>query len=350
VASNTKIEWADHTVNFWMGCKPVSEGCEHCYARRFWGLHDMKPGERRQVSRITTEKTLRKAKPGDRVFVNSLSDFFDPEAPQAWRDEAVALMALHPRLTFLLLTKRPQHMAGYIAGLRKRARGYWHGVMGLLAEFYDGNDEDARWQEVWQVDEEAFGPRDPGKLGDYSLDDPRNIWLGVTAENQRRYDERVRALRDVRWPGKKFLSLEPLLGEIRFGLSGEAVYGIDLVIAGGESGPAARPMAPKWVRSVREQCQLAGVPFFFKQWGEYVQADALSVAPDNAQPRPFPDLGSRRCLYDFSSLAAGVNGRARMIFVGRAPDDRCYARLGKTKAGRVLDGRTWEELPGEERA
>lgn len=249
MGADTKIEYVERTVNFWMGCEPVSEGCEHCYARGFWRRMRMKPGERRRVSNKTIQATLRKAKPGDFVFVNSLSDFFDdywPQASHPWRVGATRCFVRRDDLTFLLLTKRPKIMK------------HW-----------------ADWVQ---------------NICNTSLS---NVWLGVTAENQARADERIPQLLDIDWPGKKFVSIEPMLGEIdlrrwlaiythigppccikkegyhRLGhaTTNPPLPELDWVILGGETGAQARPMKPDWARSVRDQCHAAGVPFFFKAWG-----------------------------------------------------------------------------------
>lgn len=259
MGADTKIEYVERTVNFWMGCEPVSEGCEHCYARYFWRLHGMKPGERRRASDKTIRATLRKAKPGDLVFVNSLSDFFDPAGAQ-WRAHALDIMVSRRDLTFLLLTKRPEHIAEAVCGA---GSGITH------------------------------------------------IWLGVTAENQARADERIPQLLGIDWPGKKFVSIEPMLGEIdlrrwlaiyshigppccitkegyhRLGhaTTNPPLPELDWVIVGGETGAKARPMKPEWVRSVRDQCVEAGVPFFFKAWGGKKEGAVLDGREWKERPR-----------------------------------------------------------------
>jgi protein gp37 len=147
-----------------------------------------------------------------------------------------------------------------------------------------------------------------------------NVWLGVTAENQEEADKRIPIL--LRTPAaKRFVSCEPLLSPINFFVPGHRItgigamalrLGIDWVIVGGESGPGARPMRPEWVRDVRKQCVVAGVPFFFKQWGEWLHDDE-ALCP--------------------GECSIGYHAQGDML------------RIGKRRAGRELDGRTWEEFP-----
>lgn len=278
MAANTKIEWAHDTFNPWTGCAKVSPACQHCYAEGFarfphigtWGAS----GARMRTSDANWKKPLawdRQAKAAGtrrRVFCASLADVFedradlDPMRADLWR-----LIKQTPSLDWLLLTKRPARMASWAAE---------HG---------------------W----------------------PENAWAGTTVEDQRRADERIPALLQV--PARvRFLSMEPLLGPVD--LSGYTMGGVPAVplhwvIAGGESGPNARPMHPKWVRSLRDQCIQADVPFHFKQWGEW--------APD--------------CLCGKSGVCRTTPRPA-----GTCPGGVMF-RCGKHRAGRLLDGRAWDEVP-----
>jgi len=278
MAANTKIEWAHDTFNPWTGCAKVSPACQHCYAEGFarfphigtWGAS----GARMRTSDANWKKPLawdRQAKAAGtrrRVFCASLADVFedradlDPMRADLWR-----LIKQTPSLDWLLLTKRPARMASWAAE---------HG---------------------W----------------------PENAWAGTTVEDQRRADERIPALLQV--PARvRFLSMEPLLGPVD--LSGYTMGGVPAVplhwvIAGGESGPNARPMHPKWVRSLRDQCIQADVPFHFKQWGEW--------APD--------------CLCGKSGVCRTTPRPA-----GTYPGGVMF-RCGKHRAGRLLDGRAWDEVP-----
>ena len=245
MAKTTKIPWADMRWNPWMGCTPASEGCAHCYAKRFWNLHGIKPGELRRTSDRTFRSILSKTQypSGSRVFVCSISDFFHKDVRFSWRHDAWEMMAARPDLIFLVLTKRAR-----------------------CSEWVNVERLKTLWPEAsWD-----------------------HVWLGVTAENQKQWDLRVGELMRIQWPGKRFVSCEPMLGEIdadhcdagqslgpcdECGERGsnnqcEACDGlpsIDWVICGGESGPKARPFDLAWARSLRDQCVEAGVPFFFKQ-------------------------------------------------------------------------------------
>lgn len=282
MGENTAIEWASHTFNPWVGCTKVSPGCKFCYAehlmdhrmgRAKWGAGQ--PRQRTSLANrrkpIAWDKAAAKAGIRQRVFSASLSDVFDVEAPQEWRDELWALIAKTSNLDWLLLTKRPQN------------------VMGMVP---------ASWKFLF----------------------PKNVWMGVSVENQDAANERIPILLDI--PAcTRFLSCEPLLGPVdltrvrvpwgeRNALDG-AVEGrgmtpsIDWVIVGGESGANARPMHPEWARSLRDQCLVSGTRFFFKQWGEW--------GP--------------------SQIEAVLNGEMEM------------SMLGKKSAGRLLDGELYSSIP-----
>lgn len=327
MAENTKIEWADATVNHWAGCTKVSPACDHCYAermaKRLWGIEWGAGQPRKQYtsSRDMLEALDRKARRLGRpmrVFHNSLSDFFDNEVPGAWRAKALQAMKDTPNLIHLLLTKR----------------------IGNASSMLD----------------EAVELMDTG-MGVWAPSVFKNVWIGATVVNQEEADRDIPKLLAV--PAeKRFLSIEPLLGAIDlrnlnsgretnefdclapdicdvaikgwtgtsptweedfeewFGVRPESVHPgdpmhkrIDWVIVGGESGPGARPIHPEWARSIRDQCVAAGVAFFFKQWGEY----ALNWLNDDAGHK--------------------IRGSEWMD------------RMGKRASGRLLDGRTWDEVP-----
>jgi len=239
MGDRTKIEWAQASYNPWMGCAKVSEGCRNCYAQR-----DMKRFGRDfgtpTRSKTTFEDPLKWKEPR-RIFVCSWSDFFLETVPPDWREDAWAVMRQAPQHTYLLLTKRPQNIAGMLPKTWT-ARPY------------------------------------------------PNVWLGVSAENQRRADERIPLLLQVP-AAVHFVSAEPLLGPIDFlgpwydWLTGWATQAepdqrgdpvpvqvqtdkLNWVITGGESDlQNLRPMDLAWVRSIRDQCQEAGVAFFYKQRG-----------------------------------------------------------------------------------
>jgi len=152
----------------------------------------------------------------------------------------------------------------------------------------------------------------------------KNVWLGVTTENQQRAEERIPILLQIP-AAVRFVSIEPMLGpiELRRAFGGEGprhtyIEQVDWVICGGETGPGARPMHPRWVRSLRDQCQEAGVPFFFKSWGDFAPCD------------------------NYSGLQKPVS-----VISLDGQDDGMMTKVGKKKAGRMLDGRTWDETPKE---
>lgn len=247
MAENTKIQWADHTFNPWIGCTKVSEGCKFCYAEtqdnhRKWTPEGWGPGKpRKRTSAANWKKPLKWDKEAQeegvrrRVFCASLADVFDDEVPQEWRDDLWQLVQATPNLDWLLLTKRPQSIHGMVPAC-------WSG---------------GEW--------------------------PANAWLGVTAENQQRADERIPLLLDCPAP-VRFLSCEPLLGPLdltqytcSFRDTSPDVITIHReiawVICGGESGPNARRMDPEWALHLQRQCRapalfgLFSVNFFFKQAG-----------------------------------------------------------------------------------
>lgn len=206
MADFSAIEWTEATWNPWHGCERISPGCAHCYMYRDKKRYGQDP------STVTRSKTTFDApgkwKRAKIIFTCSWSDFFIEQA-DGWRAEAWDVIRSTPQHTYQILTKRPDRIRPHL-------------------------------------------PPD-WPLG--------NVWLGVSVENPRFY-WRVEALGEVD-ARVRFLSLEPLLAP----MEQLPLQGISWAIVGGESGPGCRPMKPEWVRSIREQCATAGVPFFFKQWG-----------------------------------------------------------------------------------
>lgn len=303
-----------------------------------WGPH----GERKRTSEANWNKVISwnraAAKAGERrkVFVASLADVFDNHKSirQEWRDDLWALIRACKHLDFLLLTKRPQNIRKYLP-------------------------ED--WGNGWP-----------------------NVWLGTTVENQEQADRRIPILLEVP-AAVHFLSCEPLLGEVRlssgyhdylegwkcepvccgkiqrgyvFEPNGSPVgegreccgnpvpeqvqtHKIDWVICGGESGPGSRPMHPDWARSLREQCKAAGVPFFFKQWGEWLPWEADIQPPFwQSQDGRYED-GHTLFPDDVCDGNPHWQDGEDLLDVGHT----VHQKVGKKRAGRQLDGKLHDEFP-----
>jgi protein gp37 len=214
MAIGTPIEWTESSWNPVTGCTKISPGCKHCYAERMAKrLQAMGQANYAHGFEVTLQEhmlglPLRWKKPQS-IFVNSMSDLFHDEVPLAYIQRVFEVMRRADWHQFQVLTKRA----------------------GRLREL----DSELAWTP--------------------------NVWMGVSVES-RKYLERIDSLRAT-GAAVKFLSIEPLLEDLGI----IDLFGIDWVIAGGESGPGARPMNPSWVRNIREQCSAAGVAFFFKQWG-----------------------------------------------------------------------------------
>jgi protein gp37 len=300
MSQNTKIEWATHTFNPWIGCTKVSPGCANCYAeahdRRFGGGHWGKGVPRKRTSEANWRKPLKWDRDAQenrpRVFCASLADWLDDEVPIEWLADLLGLIHSTPNLDWLLLTKRPEN---------------WLHRMALAQSItVDGNP----FPTVRKLTDKWFAGRPPA-----------NVWIGTTVEDQTRADERIPALLKI--PAKvRFLSCEPLLGPVDFAKGGCAAWMglIEWVICGGESGPNARPMHPDWARTLRDQCAAACVPFFFKQWGEWI---------------PF-GMGASY-MQSFKE--------AKLLPNGPGATGWPVYRVGKKLAGRQLDGREHSEFP-----
>jgi protein gp37 len=318
MAERTGIEWTDATVNFWWGCTKVGPGCDHCYAEtwsaRFGGEHWGLGAPRRKIkgaaamlNRLDNDYAWWAADaqiggyhPNSRrrVFIQSMSDLFDTEVPLEWFAEAWGKIVQCYRIDIQIVTKR-------ISVVEKRLA-----AIGVT---------------TW----------------------PKHAGLVVTVCNQdeaNRDIPRLLALKSklgIPWVG---VSAEPLLGPIDFGQVEDDLPfnawltwldGLDWVIVGGESGPTARPMHPDWARSIRDQCEAAGTPFFFKQWGEWGQCGTFQTMADGP--------------YWPGNLVKepAVTGLCRAISAveGRVAYGSTLERVGKTKAGRVLDGVTHDAMP-----
>lgn len=329
---NSTIEWTHHTFNGWRGCSKVSDGCRNCYAEKMskrnpgvlgeWGAH----GTRVIASEAQWKLPLKwdrlaQVSGRKRVFCASLGDVFEdrPELVEP-RHRLFNLIMETPYLDWLLLTKRPENMQGMIEE-----------TVGHMGEGYAD-----MWPHCFQ-----------------------NVWLGTSVENQAAADQRIPKLLEVP-AALHFLSCEPLLGMVdlspwlyacsaceepvkplspqwRMGYEGwehrcDDAHpqcghfdvnihnkGVDWVIVGGESGAKARPMLPDWARSLRDQCSDAGVPYFMKQWGEWL---------------PFSHGGSGEPKQHYIDSRNGMGQSAASIH-----------RVGKKKAGRLLDGREHNDVP-----
>jgi protein gp37 len=309
VSANTKIEWATHTFNPWEGCQKVGPGCDHCYAEnrnaRFGGGVAINWGPnapRRRTSAANWDKPLAWNAGHDayfaehghrqRVFCASLADVFDNAVDPEWRADLFELILATPNLDWLLLTKRIGNVGN------------------MLPVPFD------------------FDKHYP------------NVWLGATIVNQEEADRDIPKLLAVP-AAKRFLSMEPLLGPVKINPEHFQRHpdrrkgtdwdyeGINWVIVGGESGPGARPMHPDWARSLRDQCEAAGVPFLFKQWGEWCPRDQWS----------FHVRMSKQCAIKLDGSPVSHDD---------APQDvggQRFEMVGKKAAGRLLDGRTWDGVP-----
>jgi len=265
---NSRIEWTHHTFNPVIGCDKVSPGCLHCYAetlnKRMGWVKRWSAGERKLTSESNWRQPLKwneaakRANRRERVFCASLADWLDPVWLALWRVDLLNLIEATPWLDWLLLTKRP------------------HLFPLLVSECADLSPLARNWSN--------------GGI-------PHNVWAGTTCENQEWFDRRIPALVEI--PAAfHFISAEPLLGPIQINdtLSRAYVACINWVIVGGESGHGARPMAPEWARSLRDQCVAARIPFFFKQWGG-VQKNAAGNELDGVVWDQYPGLDEKH--HDF---------------------------------------------------
>jgi len=348
--AKTSIEWATDVWNPVTGCNKVSQGCKHCYAEtiaeRFWAKqYPPNPdGSPRKFTDVRVhperlEDPLKWRKPR-RVFVNSMSDLFHPSVPFEYVADVFDVMADDrcEHHTFQILTKRPKRIMEFLS---------WSG------DLLPGDTP-------MNVNLEV--------LGHFGY----NVWLGVSVEDQETADERIPSL--LQTPAAvRFVSYEPALGPVDFKLVRREPCShmgcfhhvshpcegcgyqagrlpIDWIIMGGESGPGARPMHPDWVRSTRDQCQAAGVPFFFKQWGEWMPV-CPQYQDDNDEPGldELDMMAHTICLGNKGTLYREDRGLKEEYWCGYQPDPWqnpwFLERVGKKAAGRMLDGRTWNEFP-----
>jgi len=309
--AKTSIEWTDASWNPVVGCTEVSPGCANCYAARLAATRLRDVASYRGLAIGTIEKIpqanssaryqrgairwtgevrrlpKRLAEPWHwkkplRIFVCDMGDLFHEEVPHSFLIQVFQVMAQSPQHTYQILTKRPERMREWLSNFE-------------MVDRHHPMRDDCRWP--WP-----------------------NVWCGVSVENQHFADERIPLL--LRTPAAvRWISAEPLLGPVNFEAPLPIGSRLDWVVVGGESGPNARPMHPDWVRAFRDQCVAAGVPFFFKQWGEYKGVSSLADRID---------ADRRKCVTVGNESPTG----AWMM-----------AKVGKKKSGRLLDGRTWDEFP-----
>lgn len=273
MGDKTGIEWTDATWNPVTGCSKVSAGCAHCYAETFAERWRGTPGHHFEQGfdlKLWPERLdiPRKWTKPRRIFVNSMSDLFHEGVPTSFIRNVFQVMVDCPQHTFQVLTKRPERMKALLSGMAVED------VDGGNLVFF-GN---------------SFGA---------TLENFKNIWLGVSVEDQRAADKRIPLL--LQTPAAvRFLSCEPLLAPLDLVpyLWKPVVHGqgpsdlepsgmLNWIICGGESGPGARPMQKDWARSIQKQTALAGVPFFFKQWGGVRKKEAGCLL-DGKEYKEFP--------------------------------------------------------------
>lgn len=364
MSANTKIEWTDHTFNPWIGCSKVSPGCDNCYAAtqdkfRKWTSEGW-GGPRKRTKTWGDPKKWnaeiffecptchwrgsdyscedhREKHPGHptgcpacgarmqraraRVFCASLADIWDNEVPIEWLVDFLDLCRRTPNLDKLILTKR----IGNVMKRLREALDHIGAQPGCLANPL------FKWIADWLRGQP-----------------PSDVWLGATIVNQPEADRDIPKL--LATPAAvRFLSMEPLLGPVdltnirRPVIDGVEYAGadvlteanrelrgcIDWVIVGGESGPGARPMHSDWARSLRDQCAAAGVPFLFKQWGEWAPRDEWSF---HVAPR-------KQCAIKLDGSPVSDDDAPQDVGGHR------FELVGKKAAGRLLDGIEHNQFP-----
>lgn len=338
MSDNTHIEWTDATWNPVWGCTAVSPGCDHCYAETLVNgrLAHLHPGGF-GVVRLRPEqldKPLRWRRPR-RIFVNSMSDLFHQDVPDEFIARVFAVMALAPQHTFQVLTKRHGRMRSLLA-----SEAFRHTLAVAASD---------------QVGEPPFEPC-PTFHRVFETWPLPNVWLGVSVENQHWADIRIPAL--LQTPAAvRFISVEPLLGPVKLtrlhahcpthdfpggfctGPCGDVIIP-DWVIAGGESGPGARPMHPDWARSLRDQCAAAGVAFLFKQRGEWTWNEPGQFAIPS---KPYSDRVA--VMHGAGMVAMTKSNPFNPFEVGHPYWTTRIERVGKKAAGRELDGVVHDGYP-----
>lgn len=379
MADKTSIEWADATWNPITGCSVVSPGCTNCYAMKLAGTRLKHIPSREGLTtpskagpvwngtvRLNGEFLLQPLqwKKPRMIFVCAHGDLFAEGVPDEWIDHVFAVMALAPQHTFQVLTKRAQRMRDYVNNPETIHRVY-HLACDIAVEH--------RINVTLIADRSHAAMAPPGPrvyLGEWPL---KNVWKGVSTEDQARADDRISYLMDtaavIRW-----LSAEPLLSKLNIAEYLNAIFhkpssvglsenigklslvrpSLDWVVVGGESGPGARPMHPEWVRSLRDQCAAADVPFFFKQWGAWKPVPWKLEREADETDDQYIERSERECSTHAVSRAGYLTELDHKPWAwGRvlpAPDSHhAVKKVGKAKAGRILDGVTHDAFPRTER-
>ena len=299
MAENSKIEWTDHTLNLWWGCTKVHTGCKNCYAETLskrWGndIWGEDKSRKRIVSAFPDLKKYQNQSVKEnklvKVFCGSMMDIFEDDKSlsnptrhnEGWEIAHTSTLrhklfeeigqGKYDNLIFLFLTKRPWNIP--------------HGNA------------------------------------------PKNVWFGTSISNQVTADVHIEHLRNKKLNYNLFLSIEPLVGPI----NSLNLDGIKWVIVGGESGRKARPMHPDWVRSIRDQCKTANVPFFFKQWGEWEQVGECGNCEDSKY------YNAKNCTRLNIHGDMGYHGEKAIYMM----------KTGKSETGNELDGIHHKEFPNFE--
>ncbi len=327
MADHTGIEWTDATWNPITGCSVVSPGCTNCYAMRDAGggrvkKHPSRKGLTKQVNgkhvwtgevRFNEQwltQPLRWARPR-RIFVCAHGDLFAEGVPDEWIDQIFAVMALCPQHTFQVLTKRPERMRQYLTAADRQ-----HSIAAAGFTIRLSPSIDFLMQKPWPLP---------------------NVWLGVSVEDQRRADERRDMLACLAAEGwTTWVSYEPALGPIDW----RSWEFLEWLVSGGESGRDARPSHPDWHRAARDFCAAYGIPYLFKQWGAWAEACPDVRESDGRHMEVDPDSAEGKALYDpKTDRLIALDGR--LFTPDTLPPDtpaRLIERLGKRRAGRLLDG------------
>lgn len=361
--SASKIEWTEQTWNPIVGCSLESPGCTNCYAIKLAGrlalmgtaAHYEGTTQKTKAGFVWTGKInvapdsillapLKRRKPTT-YFVNSMSDLFHPDVPDDVIDRVFAVMALCPQHKFQVLTKRSARMRTYLTG------PHCFRIADRILEI--DRTSAASLRAIAAIN---------------SMYPLPNVWLGVSVEDQVRANERIPDLLNTP-AAVRFLSCEPLLGPVdltrvfigeggldcaadapsewksiktlRFivnSLIGAPSINwgkIDWVIVGGESGPGARPMHPDWARSIRDQCAAAGVPFHFKQWGEWAPGECIG------EPLTRTETGA----HFFNGAWSFEDFSPRIAAELHIDDEPVLWQCGKKRAGRLLDGVQHDGMP-----